>query len=212
MWVLSNALGLGIPQAGFYGTPTTGNGSLQVNFIDTSFPHPTSWNWNFGDGVTTGFTLSPTTTHTYGTVASSTTYTVQLIVSNSFGTTTSTQINYIHVTEPAPTASFTGAPLSGYGSLTVYFFDMSNNLYGNSTSWNWSFGDGSTSIIQNPVHIYSNVSSTTPYTVQLIVTTNFGSDTSTKDDFIIIFPLPAVEDWMLYSTEMNNSQIPLRRE
>ena len=204
VWVLSHPNGLGAPEAGFYGTPTSGIGPLPVSFVDTSFFNPSSWNWNFGDGITTGFTLSSTTTHIYGIVTTPTSYTVQLVVSNSYGTSTSTQINYINVIEPGPTADFTGAPLSGYGLLTVYFFDGSNSLYGNSTKWNWSFGDGSTSNIQNPVHIYSKVSTTTPYTVQLIVITNFGIDTATKNNYVIILPSPAVEDWNLYSTKLES--------
>ncbi len=205
VWVLSSPNGLSAPEPGFYGTPTTGIGPLQVSFVDTSKLKPTSWNWNLGDGVTTGFTLSSTTTHIYGIVAAPTTYNVQMIVSNSYGTTTSTMFNYISVTEPGPNSYLSGAPLYGYGSLTVYFFDGSDSLYGNSTSWHWTFGDGSTSNLQNPVHIYAPVSSVTAYTVQLIVTTNFGASTTTMPNYIIVFPLPAVEDWMFYSSDINDT-------
>ncbi len=186
VWVLSNADKLFAPEAEFYGTPTSGIGPLPVSFVDTSLNNPTSWNWNFGDGITTGFTLSSTTTHIYGTAAVSTTYTVQLIVSNQYGTSTSTQANYISVTEPGPNALFSGTPLSGYGPLTVYFSDSSYDLYGSSTAWAWDFGDGSTSNIQNPIHVYGTVSASTAYTVELVVTTNFGTSTSTQADYISV--------------------------
>jgi PKD repeat protein len=206
VWVLSNADKLSVPNAGFYGIPTSGIVPLTVSFVDTSAFTPTSWNWNFGDGINTGFTLSSTTTHTYGNVTAPTSYTVQLVVSNSFGTSTSTQANYIYVYETALNASFTGTPLLGYSPLTVYFSD-SSYIYGSNPSWNWSFGDGSTSNVQNPIHIYGTVASATAYTVQLIVTTSLGTSTSTQNNYVIVLPKPSVEDWMLYSYDLKDTFI-----
>jgi hypothetical protein len=45
---------------------------------------------------------------------------------------------------------------------TVAFTDMSANAF----SWEWSFGDGSTSMLQNPAHTYS---ATGKYCVTLVV-------------------------------------------
>ena len=40
----------GPPVAGFYGTPTSGEAPLTVDFYDQSTGNVTSWDWDFGDG------------------------------------------------------------------------------------------------------------------------------------------------------------------
>jgi uncharacterized lipoprotein YddW (UPF0748 family)/PKD repeat protein len=86
------------PTALFSANPTTGQTPLTVSFTDNSLNNPTAWLWSFGDGSTSAI-QSPQ--HTYIS-SSDTSYTVQLIVSNSAGTSTTTKTNYIHVTLPPP--------------------------------------------------------------------------------------------------------------
>jgi PKD repeat protein len=63
--------------------------------------------------------------------------------------------------------------------LTVQFVDTSVN---SPTSWFWSFGDGSSSTLQNPSHTYTAAGT---YTVTLTVTNAAGSNTTfTKFDII----------------------------
>ena len=50
-------------------------------------------------------------------------------------------------------------------------------------SWSWDFGDGNTSIAQNPTHTYT-VDGT--YDVKLIATNVFGSDTIEKTAYIVV--------------------------
>jgi PKD repeat protein len=80
----------------------------------------------------------------------------------------------------APVADFEGAPLSGVAPLEVSFTDLSTNT---PESWNWDFGDGGTSTLQNPTHTY-NAAGT--YTVALTATNGNGSDTKTKTDYITV--------------------------
>ncbi|HWR84307.1 MAG TPA: PKD domain-containing protein [Candidatus Deferrimicrobium sp.] len=77
-------------------------------------------------------------------------------------------------------ADFVGQPVSGPAPLTVMFTDKSTNA---PSSWQWTFGDGSTSTEQNPAHIYSTVGS---YTVSLTVTNTYGSDSETKLNYITV--------------------------
>ena len=69
-----------------------------ISFTDSSYNIPQSWFWDFGDG-STDTVKNPT--HTY---LSSGTYTVQLIVSNSTGTDTTTQ-QIIITLPPTPIVS-----------------------------------------------------------------------------------------------------------
>ena len=79
-----------------------------------------------------------------------------------------------------PVASFSGTPTSGIAPLTVAFTDRSTNT---PTSWNWSFGDGSTSTLQNPSHIFTSVNN---YTVILTATNSAGSNTITRTGYITV--------------------------
>ncbi len=65
--------------------------------------------------------------------------------------------------KPVLCLNFSSNITSGYAPLTVQFTDLSQNAY----AWNWDFGDGNNSTVQNPKHTYSSAGS---YTVKLIAT------------------------------------------
>ena len=69
--------------------------------------------------------------------------------------------------------------------VSVSFKDLSTNY---PTSWEWGFGDGSTSSLQNPMHTYTTAGS---YTLSLTATNNSGSNTETKTDYITVVELAA---------------------
>jgi PKD repeat protein len=79
------------PVADFSGTPLSGTVPLAVQFTDKSTGTPNSWNWNFGDGSSS---TSKDPSHTY---TSPRTYTVSLEVSNSAGSDSILQTEYITV-------------------------------------------------------------------------------------------------------------------
>jgi PKD repeat protein len=85
--------------------------------------------------------------------------------------------DYIVVTS-LPVADFSANRTSGVVPMAVQFTDKTT---GTPTSWAWSFGDGSTSTDQNPVHVYT-VKGT--YSVQLTATNNEGASTKTKPGYI----------------------------
>ncbi|MFB3896812.1 MAG: family 10 glycosylhydrolase [bacterium] len=84
------------PVAAFSAAPTTGLSPLTVSFTDNSLNNPTAWSWSFGDG-STATEQNPQHTYISSTEAW---YPVQLIASNSAGTSTTSISNYIHVTPP----------------------------------------------------------------------------------------------------------------
>jgi gliding motility-associated-like protein len=70
----------------------------------------------------------------------------------------------------SPVAAFAFSP-PGCLNQPISFTDQSTTPGGTIISWNWSFGDGDTSNIQNPVHQFAG---TGTYTVELIVGTTLG--------------------------------------
>ena len=56
--------------------------------------------------------------------------------------------------QPLPIANFTNSPDPVIAQLPVTFSDGSQVYSGNITNWDWSFGDTSTSTIQNPIYTY----------------------------------------------------------
>jgi PKD repeat protein len=79
-----------------------------------------------------------------------------------------------------PGAGFTAYPPTGASPLTVDFTDTSSNY---PTSWQWNFGDGTTSKLQNPQHTYTESGK---YTVSLTVTNSAGSDSEVKSSYITV--------------------------
>ena len=84
-----------------------------------------------------------------------------------------------------PTADFDVNPRVGAIPLEAHFTDQSTNSTTIITSWNWEFGDGATSTLQNPVHTYSTPGT---YDVKLTVTSSGGSDSETKSGYVIVDP------------------------
>ncbi len=165
-----------LPVAAFTNT-TPGCNNIPIIFTDQSTTTGGSisgWNWNFGDG---GTSTVQNPIHQFPGVG---TYTVTLIVENTLGCLDT--ISHQVVVEPPMVAQFTAA--SACVSTNVSFTDQTT---GSPTSWNWLFGDGGISNLQNPNHTY-----TTPgtYNVTLISANNSGCiDTIVKP--VIIYPLPA---------------------
>ncbi len=165
-----------VPTISFIGVPTSGAAPLTVNFTDTSKHLPTTWAWSFGDGTTSSL-QNPV--HTYVTAGN---YTVNLTATNSVGSSSKVQAEYIKVggALAAPVAGFTSDVTNGTAPLTVNFTDQST---GTPTSWLWDFGDNDTSSVQNPSHTYTAAGT---YTVNLTVTGAGGSTSAVKTGLITV--------------------------
>ena len=72
----------------------------------------------------------------------------------------------------------------GQAPYSVRFQDLST---GSPTAWHWNFGDGTTSVEQNPTHIYT---SNGAYTVSLSAYTPYEIDTTTQYRCIIVNTVP----------------------
>jgi len=134
------------PVADFGATPRSGLEPLQVNFTDlsTSYDGIISWTWNFGDGKASS---AQNPTHLF---TGDGTYTVSLTVLEEDGNhNVEKKVNYITVTDMAPTADFSFSP--NPAALTINFTDQSTS-YDGFVSWFWDFSDAETSSEQNPTH------------------------------------------------------------
>lgn len=104
-------------------------------------------------------------------------YTVTLKVTDSIGETDSETL-IVTVGNKPPIPSFTFSPKEPTIRDTVHFYDTSEDPDGTIVSWYWNFGDGHTSTIKDPTHVYADKGS---YTVTLRVTDDDGnSDLTTK--------------------------------
>jgi PKD repeat protein len=160
------------PSANFTTNATTGVVPLVIQFSDVSTNSPTYWIWRFGDE-----NISDSQNATY-TFSSPGIYTVTLIAGNFAGTNSTTQIITVSPEVIPPAASFISNVTSGISPLSIQFNDTSTN---SPNSWNWSFGDGTNSTSQNPIHIYTHPGQ---FTVSLTVTNNGGSNTTQISNYI----------------------------
>ncbi|MDD4148549.1 MAG: M4 family metallopeptidase [Bacteroidales bacterium] len=90
------------------------------------------------------------------------------------------KIQYDCINNEMPPTPYFSANKESTCDGEIQFTDNSFNF---PTSWNWEFGDGNTSNEQNPKHFYEQNGT---YTVSLTGTNEYGSNTLTKTDYIIV--------------------------
>ena len=173
--VQSNFAAIANGNADFSVDVDTGCVPLTVNFTDnTNLYHPIStYQWEFGDGNTS---TAANPSNTYNTAGN---FTITLIVEDTTGCIdTLVRTNYIR-TGAAPTAGFSGSPLTLCIDSPVTFTDASIGA----NQWAWDFGDGNTSNMQNPIHSYADTGS---FTVILAAGNNGCWDTLVQAAYINI--------------------------
>ena len=168
------------PVAGYTATPDSGCVPLVVSFTSNStsalFPI-TSYTWSYGDG-NSNITAVPNTNNTY---TLSGIYSPTISVQTGRGCTNTFVCTNCIRTGNAPVASFTISPDSVcYGSPI-----MPINTSTGATGWTWLFGDGQTSIMQNPLHIYAD---TGKYQIKLVAYNHGCTDTSIATPVIVLAP------------------------
>ena len=182
-----------VPIVNFVGTPTNGCFPLPVQFTNQSIAGSGSintWEWDFGDGNLSSI-QSPS--HTYLGAGN---FNVSLRVTNSFGcVTTVTKPQYIQIGNGAKAGFTFTAPNSCTAPSTVNFTNTSTGS-GGALTYQWDFGDGTTSVSINPIHTYTSGGT---YTVKLITINPTGcSDTIVKVNAITFgnvkadFSFPAI--------------------
>lgn len=164
------------------------NGTVAFNNSSTISDGQTiRYFWNFNDpnanlsNPDTSSVKNPA--HTY-TVAGN--YTVKLVTTTANGCKDSTIRNI--VVNPFPVAAFimnTNAQCKTNNSFT---FTNTSSITIGTLSYQWSFGDGNTSLTTNPIHTYASAGT---YNVKLVVTSNIGCKDSITQT-VIVNPIPVV--------------------
>lgn len=106
---------------------------------------------------------------------------------------------------PAP--EFTVSDTVGGAGSEFNFTDFSAQGTASISGWAWDFGDGDSSNVQNPVHIYDSVA---VYSVGLTVTDANGlSREIVKEDLISVVPSPPIADAGVEQSVNENTEVTL---
>ena len=154
-------------------------GVTSFRFTDASSGTITSRLWNFGDGFTSNET-SPS--HTYTSPGN---YAVELVINGEGGQSSHRKVITVNPAAPGVNAAFTWSPADPTTDTTLQFVDGST---GGVNSWNWSFGDGTSSTSKNPSKRFTAPGG---YLVSLTVS-NGSSSASTSQTVIVAASTPAV--------------------
>ncbi|WKV11889.1 PKD domain-containing protein [Marivirga harenae] len=158
------------PIAEFTANKRSGCGETTIQFQNKS-QDAVEWFWDFGNGETST-EENPKVTFIPGS------YTVTLTSTNGECSKTSTEAEFIQIDDL--TSDFSFEFDQSCLPVTVSFQDQSVNA----TSWQWDFGDGTTSTDQNPTHIYFEAPKRS---VKLIIENENGCKLSIKKPMNFIF-------------------------
>lgn len=175
--VKTNHVRVGAPKPDFTASTVSPCKNAPVLFDETSPAGGfaiTNRYWDFGDGFQAS-TASDTTSHSFNNPGP---YTIKLVVTDANGCKDSlTKTDYIYAYKP--TAQFHSEDTIVCAGDTVEFV---NNSGGTSFTSFWQFGDGNTSTVTTPEHIYNSLGN---YTVKLNIIDSFGcKDSMTRVDYI----------------------------
>ncbi len=147
--------------ADFSGAPLFGCSPLPVVFADASTGPVDSWLWDFGDGA---FSDEQNPVHIYDMPG---VYTVRLTTAAAGGATPDTRTRVSYVQAIGPNVRFSSTPNNHASAPATEDFTDQTIFGAPITGWQWDFGDGNTSSVQNPGHTYT---ATGIYPVSLTVT------------------------------------------
>ena len=157
--------------SGLYGCP-----GLTIKFKSYPEGELTDYQWSFGDG---GSSTDAEPEHSF---ANPGFYNIKLRYKTAGGCEDSVTYNsYVRVySKPKPNfESLSGLTICG--NTPVQFKDLTDTA----TRWYWNFGDGTVSYDKNPIHSYGREGQ---FTVTLISTNQYCSDTVAKPQFIKLVP------------------------
>ena len=174
----------GFPKAGFLhqfncvNTPINFTDTSKVGFADTLG----SWRWTFDNG---NFSNQPSPTQRFSSLR---TYNVKLLVGGLACPNLKDSVVYPLLID-APIASFNMSDsISCMDTIQVKFTDLSSTYAPTSIrNWNWNFGDGNSSTLQSPTHVFRKPGK---YFITLTVTNNEGCTSLPVIKQLIVYGSP----------------------
>lgn len=163
-----------VPVAGFTYTITTECAvPAEVQFTNQSL-YATIYRWNFGDSSDVVYAENPTHSYNHEGI-----YTVELISYGRGGMNIETEVVYV---VRIPQINFTTNDTIVNSGDTVHFTaQLTSGVL--PSSWFWTFGDGITSTLQNPTHVYTYSGI---YDVTLTAVNACGSTYVEKKQYIMV--------------------------
>src|SRR2546425_3388066 len=211
------------PTAAFMITPNAADPrQIAVNGGASSDPDgdPLTYAWTFGDG---GTGSGVTTAHTYANTFEQT-YPVRLDVTDSHGAANSTAQKYL--ASVPPTADYAVEKMNSSGSQIYVRVNASNSASNNAggvlVSYDWSWGDGSTSSVAVNVtyHIYASSYNNVQVVLGLTVHDNYSlSGAVSRNVLVTVSAVPPVaaftqtidNDTRTVSVDGSGSRSPIGR-
>ncbi|MDB4655291.1 PKD domain-containing protein [Flavobacteriales bacterium] len=178
---------LEVPQVQISAEPNSGCAPITVEFSDLTQPSAQSWNWDFGDPTSNANSAQvEQPSHVFENPGS---YDITLSVITVEGCSVETVFtDYVEVFD-VPTAQFESS--EEFVSLLNAEIDFTDFSEGEVDSWYWDFGDGQSSLDQNPTHNFREPGT---YPVVLQVITENGCEDETyleievEPDFTFYIP------------------------
>lgn len=171
---------------------------LSINPTDISTGNLLNYNWSVSPNTNVNITGSNSANPQFNftpPALDSTVYTISLVISDVNGCTNSIAKNFS--VYPNPTTGFTPSLTNGCGPLSISFTNTSTtNITGqnrSSMSFNWDFGNGTTSTDSVPTVTFTNTGVIdSVYVIQLISSNSLGCS-DTLIDSITVHPDPRAE-------------------
>ncbi|HSV87121.1 MAG TPA: PKD domain-containing protein, partial [Bacteroidales bacterium] len=134
-----------------------------ISMINTSTGNVNQWNWSLTEsGITTPIGTTPNIDYLFNNAGPDPRHIiVSLEVTNIQGCRSRKELP-LRV-NPQVIADFAASTLQGCQPLSVQFTNQSSNSH----IWRWDFGDSSSSNLENPQHIFQNLSTTDPLTFRV---------------------------------------------
>jgi len=171
-----------LPPAGALADSLAGCQPFTVHFNEVYPDSGCTFVWNFGDNE--NLSLAHTPVHVFST---SGVFTLTLPVTSQCGCKSIVQYSDLITVYPKPNAQFTWVPEFASVIKPIVTF---NNMTTGGSSYIWTFGDGDSSSIVNPVHHFPDAGS---WDVQLIAISNMGC----KDT--VMYPVIIQDEWTFYA-------------
>ncbi|MBN2682658.1 MAG: gliding motility-associated C-terminal domain-containing protein [Bacteroidales bacterium] len=164
------------PEVAFLSNRLNGCEPLEVFFTEISGSANVTYSWNFGDPGSFNTDFIPNPVHVY---ENSGIYDVSLTLTNEYGCSNTASRSQMIEVYPLPVADFLPDPhTTSILKPDIFFENLSTHNYLNY----WTFGDGDSSSIENPLHSFNQAGF---YDVQLITVSYYGCvDTVLVEIFI----------------------------